>query len=347
MTVGRHVRPIGLAILSFAALLCTAAWPALAAPGDVAPGTITADALDIDGFLRVLDRWSALFGADHDGSLDPEALRRELPGDWEVATVDGPVAVPTGWLGEALADLSSHPESRPCVARAIHERLAALGREALALSTDPPGPAASEARPVLDRVLSRREFAGLGESSLLDALRSRILEWMREHLGWLVDAMRGHPVAGELIAWLVLAAALGTLGLWARRAWGGPSGVSAPRPSRALVPGAETIDAAGEARAAVGRGENRAAVRWAYAAALQSLAARDRLRSDKSWTHRELLRCVPEGDVCRLPFVELTRLFERTWYGSLRAEPDDARLALAELERLGCALSFPPATARS
>ncbi len=344
--------------LPFAALLGSA--PAAPAPTETAAtgraatrGAATENTppgrparLDIKGLVRVLDGWSARLGADARGSFDPAALRRDLPALWEVTTVDGPIGVPTKWLREALDDLVSHPESRPCVVRSLRERLAALGREARA-SAEASGPPATEARPVLKRVLSRREFAGLAESGFLAALRERVLEWMDAHLGWLINAVRGSPVAGEAIAWSFLAAALAILALWARRAWSWPAGATALRPLRALLQDEAPVDAADEARAAAGRGEHREAVRRAYAAALQILTARDRLSSDRSRTHRELLRSMPEGEACRQPFVELTRLFERIWYGSLRAEPDDAALALSELERLGGALSLPAATVRS
>lgn len=316
------------ALLSLAVLL-SAAPPVPARP---AP-------LDVDGLIRVLDGWSARLGADDTAPIDPAGLRRELPPFWEVATVDGPIAVPTRWLREALAGVASNPESQTCVARAVRERLAALGREVRALSTETSGPAASDARSVLKRVLSRREFDGLAESSFLAALRDRIREWMGDHFAWLIDAVRGAPVAGEAIAWSLLAAALAILALWARRAWRWPAGPAPLRLSRSPVHGETPADATAEARAAAVRGEHREAVRWAYAAAVQILTARERLRADRSRTHRELLRSIPEGEAWRPPFVELTRLFERIWYGRLRAEPGDAALALGELERLGGALS--------
>src|SRR5262249_36983788 len=121
----------------------------------------------------------------------------------------------------------------------------------------------------------------------------------------------------------------------------------APVRMGAAASDAAAIDAALEARAAIGRGEHRQAVRWAYLAALQSLGRSDRLRPDPSTTHREILRRVPDADACRPPLVALTDRSERTWHGSLTAGPDASRLAVDEMDRIGCALFPPSATARS
>ena len=326
----------------------TLAWlPAVADEAAIAAPTVAAPSGgQVGGFLRTLERWSEVFADRDAGPPDPALLRRDLPPRWTVETKDGPVDVPTKWLDEALADLVAHPEGWPCVARMVREQLAALAREASAPDADDTVSTLT-AGAVLRRVLARPEFAEVGTTSLLDALRGRLQDWIRDHLAWLVDALRVEPVAGDLVAWAVLAAALAILALWARRAWSPPIGAAAPRPDRASAAVEEPVDAAIRARDAAGRGEHREAVRWAYAAAIDLLVARHRVRSDRSSTHRELLQRVAEADVCRPPFAELTRLFERTWYGRRQAEARDAHLSLSVLERIECAHSSPPATAPS
>ena len=106
----------------------------------------------------------------------------------------------------------------------------------------------------------------------------------------------------------------------------GPLGVVRP-PGRALG-----LEAASLIRA----GQIREGARVAYRAAVSRLDEEGALHIDEARTPREYLRLLPPVHRRHAALSALTTTFERIWYGSRAAAPDEGDKILALLQDLGC-----------
>jgi hypothetical protein len=89
----------------------------------------------------------------------------------------------------------------------------------------------------------------------------------------------------------------------------------------------------------------REAIHYAYWAAVYRLEEQGAWRPDASRTPREYLRLLGRASQHRRVMAELTRDFEKAWYGYRPVTATDADSALRQLESLGCNLQSRPATA--
>jgi hypothetical protein len=87
---------------------------------------------------------------------------------------------------------------------------------------------------------------------------------------------------------------------------------------------------------AIEEGNLRDAIRWAYGAALLRLEEDGALRVDAARTPREQLRGLARDDRRYGLMTDLTRRFERVWYGNRPPAPDDGERVVQHLEVLGC-----------
>lgn len=90
-----------------------------------------------------------------------------------------------------------------------------------------------------------------------------------------------------------------------------------------------------DARAALARGDRRAAVRLALLAVLAMLHRARRIVYDRSLTNRECLKQYRGPDDHRTRFAGLVALFERAWYGQTDVAARECAEALEDAGRLG------------
>jgi hypothetical protein len=197
----------------------------------------------------------------------------------------------------------------------------------------------TQARSHLREVLARREFQRPDESpSLGDIIRRWLLD-VADRLARRFgdDGARAMGFIAKSVAWLVAIVALVVLAIRmyhtskSRGTWE-PIAPAAPRwSSREWVL---------RAQAALRAGDAREAIRCGYHAVLFRLEEQDVWRVDDSRTPREYLSLLPAQDARRGAFVDLTREFEQTWYGSRTA---DGHGLLERLEVFGCGAPSEPA----
>lgn len=262
--------------------------------------------------------------------------------DLEVDTPAGPVHAPNAWISD-LAELAKMDVSSATGARReVLARLDALHREVSAGSGLEPAP---DAEAVLAGVLSRPEFGFRRptdrESRFLEWLRralerlgeavaramEAIMNRLRDLLGFLVPdeesgagASLGRALAiilGAAVLLLLVYLLARSVSLVRRRLAAEPPGeeeiTQLPHPDELLHRAADFRE----------RGEFRAAVRCLYLALLAFLENQGWVRYDRSKTNWEYARELAPSSPLRERFVGLTETFDRVWYGSEAATPDD------------------------
>ena len=193
----------------------------------------------------------------------------------------------------------------------------------------------SAERAKLNEILARREFRNVRGETWYDRLKQRMQRCLANLLERLFTSS-AFPVVSKTIIWILLGLAVAVAAFWVIRNYrqgniytsfaGSPEAVSA-KPWR---------DWRAEAQAAAQEGRWRDAVHLSYWAAISFLEGQGLWRPDRARTPREYLRLLPEGDAHRDPLRQLTRGFERTWYGNEVATADSFSTASALLEQLGC-----------
>ena len=91
-----------------------------------------------------------------------------------------------------------------------------------------------------------------------------------------------------------------------------------------------------EAAALIRAGRIRDGARVAYRAGVHRLEEEGALRVDEARTPREYVRLLPRVHRRHATLSALTTTFERIWYGSRAAAPDEGDKILALLQDLGC-----------
>jgi hypothetical protein len=251
------------------------------------------------------------------------AVRAALPEAWEVSTASGTYSLSTAPLRDLL-------EKQPDGARKWLEYLARK-LDGYSAASRVPG----DVRAKLDRILARREFAGIGPPSAWELLRERIGAWIARMLQRFFEFLGVDAESGVFFFWILLAAAVGALGFLLLRWW--------MRGERAqpLLTGGHAARLRGapdwirSARAAAARNDWRTAVHCAYWAGVASLEETGALPFNRTRTPREALRALARSPLAA-PLKELTQRLERFWYARAAAGADDFAACLESLEALGC-----------
>ncbi|HJX26631.1 MAG TPA: DUF4129 domain-containing protein [Thermoanaerobaculia bacterium] len=241
-------------------------------------------------------------------------------------------------------------------ARAAAPRLTRLVE---ALAALPPTGAARSERAILDEVRAREALAELPQGGSLPKKRTTILETLAEILApvaewfkdvweriwdWLLDLLPdeerkrsplGLDLPGVVTIFVVLLALLGLWLAWRafqnRRRRDELEAVEAETP-----PPAEDADPLSRASSEWERyaaelaaaGRHREAIRAWYHAVLVTLFRLGALHYRKGRTNWEYVTALAPGHAWRARFIELTRHFEREWYGRDESTPE----ALGEAE---------------
>ncbi len=268
--------------------------------------------------------------------FDPGSLAAELH-----RLENGPQIIsslPASWVVEASGrrySISTAPLRKLSSAEAQRTWLDQLARQ---LESFPAAPdTATSARTQLNRILARREFAPVRPPTLWERLSQRIIDWISGVIRSIVAYAKQHPTSGTILFWLAAAAAVGFLGFWLFRLWGGKRRTPLPQPEQVTL-GWTWQQWALAAREARDRGDMRTAIHCAYWAAVVRLQDIQLLPRDSTRTPREYLGLVPDHEISRVPLAALTSALERFWYAARPASPADLHESLANMESLGCRL---------
>jgi len=265
------------------------------------------------------------------GAGSVSSLIQNLPAAWGVAANGREFTVPSDSVRQALSDYAK--QYTPAHRDAVTAQLDLLLRDAHAMQATQTNFSADHNR--LAGILSRREFAGVEGETWYDRAKHAVQRWLW-HLIERVLTSSAYPAVGRVVIWGLLALAVAVVAFWIVRLYretniytqfaGAPNLVSA-KPWR---------DWQAEAQAAAEAGRWRDAVHLLYWAGISFLEAQGLWRPDLARTPREYLRLLPAGDSHRAPLVQLTRSFEKVWYGNDVATAQTFAGAAALLEQLGC-----------
>lgn len=317
----RFLLPLLIALLFVAGSLAAQESPASAPP------------MTLEEYLAELDLWAEKLPAMDPQHDDLRTLRQSLPKSWPVQSGDATIEVSTAWLDSALDDLHKRPSHRDQILKNAIARLDILRAEARALLETNAAPDSGTARSKLDEILSRREFA-LRQPNWWDRFRARFNRWFQEQV--LQRIFRPMPWLSTVLGWSAVALLFVLLVWWVKRYLRtASSAFSLPR-SADFPEGKDWRTWLRNARDAAARNDYREATRCAYWAGIARLGEASLWLPDSSRTPREYLRLLPVGHEFAPPLSDLTRRFERIWYGYAEARAADFDEAIAQLEKLGC-----------
>jgi Domain of unknown function (DUF4129) len=303
--------------------------------------------LNMPAYIEELDRWSKALESLKTNPGEAQTLRQELPQHWPVAAGAQRIEVSTSWLRAGLNEVKKDPKSAAERARLLLAHVAGMRSEAQDLAVAA-HPFDGSARQKLNEILSRPEFNEVHGPTWVDRLAERIADWLSRLMERFDTGMAGHQWFVKLLFWALFVGAAGALLVWMARRLLQRSktqklSLSAPGP--AVVRSSRQL--AGEARENAERGDFREAIRFAYWAAIHRLEELGLWSVDHTRTHREYLRLVGSLQPQREPLAALTRQFELAWYAVRPASQSEYQTAVAQLEKLGCALPSEPMTNRS
>lgn len=269
-----------------------------------------------------------------DNAAAAQEIAARLPPRWRVAFGDREVDVETQWLSAALRDASRRTDQWQRTRTAIGQRLTLLEEQAAsAARADARSP---DARAVLSRILERDEFQQSAASRWREQLRQRVGQWLEDLWARLGGGLGMGRDAGVVLAWIAALSALIGLTVFLVRSL-------AARPQRielSLVAEGQlrprARDLALRALEAARAGNGRDVVRLGYRAALVRFEEQGAWRVDDTRTPREYWPLLGESDARRPLLIDLTRRFERIWYGNRPVQPEDSPRVAAHLEELGC-----------
>ena len=254
-----------------------------------------------------------------------------LPSEWQVEAAGRSFEINTGGINEALRDYEK--ERTPNKLAAVTAQLDLLLSDARGMQTAKASSSAE--RDKLADILSRREFEKVRGESWYDRLKQAAQRWLFNLLQGIVTSS-AFPVVGRVVIWVLVALAVVAAAFWVVRNYRQSNIYTQFAGSPDVVSAKLWRDWQAEANAAAQAGRWRDAVHLSYWAAISFLEAQGLWRPDLARTPREYLKLLPEGDSHRDPLRELTRSFERVWYGTDTATADTFAGTSELLERLGC-----------
>jgi hypothetical protein len=247
-------------------------------------------------------------------------------------------SLPASWVVEASGrrySISTAPLRKMSSEQARGIWLDQLARQLESSSTAANPPASARAQ--LDHILSRREFAPVRPPTFWERITQRIIDWIAGIIRGIVAYAKQHPTGGTILFWLAAAVAVGFLGFWLLRLWGGKRRTPLPQPEPAAL-GWTWQQWLLSAREARDRGDLQSAIHCAYWTAVVRLQDIQLLPPDLSRTPREYLGLLPSYEISHAPLAALTSAMERFWYAARPASAADFRESLDNLEALGCRL---------
>lgn len=208
-----------------------------------------------------------------------------------------------------------------------------------AAAYDQPSAGDAQARSRLQEILAQREFKAVEhKAGYIERLKARLYRGLSRLLGKLFGLSFGRGLSiWSILVYGVVAAAIITLLVWMvmrlRHRGEGPG-------QREIVPFSPSARGwrawLRDARERAAGQDWRDAIHLAYWAGIAFLEEQGAWKPNRARTPREYLRLVGVWTPQHPPLAELTRKFERVWYGNLPAGETDYQETMGELERLGC-----------
>lgn len=280
--------------------------------------------------------------ADCEQNMSPDSCQPSRIGpDNQVQTPAGGRRVGYAWLRYTLDSASHVPAAKDPKGREQTVSLLQSAKERLTYEGIPDKEPSSNAslepaRRTLQSILSRNEFSQVKQPSWLERLRDTFLQWLGDRLQSV-----GRSSWSKLVRNLVLLSIFGigcaSLVWWfTRQVMRRNLSLSTNTLNREDAPSARDWQKWMEdaSRHAEG-GRWRNAIHDVYWGTISRLEASGLWPADRARTPREYLRLLAADDARLVDLENLTRSFERTWYGDQAAREEDFRHACVLLERLG------------
>ncbi|MDE3188581.1 MAG: DUF4129 domain-containing protein [Acidobacteriota bacterium] len=250
---------------------------------------------------------------------------------------DEPAPAPTRDAGKSPRQEDAQP-APPATSQMLQLAVQRLARDlAQAGASAAPEPAHTAERNTMRQVLDGPDFSNLEQPTATNSMLEKAGKWLN-HLFQSAAALRSRsPWVGRVLVLgfiLAVCAGLGWGLLQLERRWRvrlAPESL-APAPQSASARNWQLwLD---DARRAAAAGQWREAIHFVYWSAIARLEAKRLWPADRARTPREYLALVAADDPRSAGLAQLTRSFERTWYGGRPAAESDYRQA----EQLATAL---------
>jgi hypothetical protein len=258
-----------------------------------------------------------------------------LPAQWDVSTPEGHYAISSKPLRDLIAaeDQNHRGDGLP-QAKAWLEHLATHldGSSAAPRS-------ANIANQELTRILSRREFEGVGPPTQWELLQERIRNWLGRFFERLFKFVAQYPTESRIFFWTLIGGAVLAFLVWLFRKWDRAELVMINIPSDDTPRTSNQWILA--ARASSAQGDFRKAIQCTYWAAIVRLEELGTVPRNRPHTPREYLGLVAISRSGRpsqysAPLAALTTQLERCWYAGMTATAQDFSACLSALEAFGC-----------
>jgi hypothetical protein len=259
------------------------------------------------------------------------AVLAGLPRAWRVTAGDVTADISTDWVRR---DLHAWQQQPTAAARtALIERLRFWRDEAASAAA--PTRDAAAARVAMARVFEDPAFRSVHGPTWSDRLQQRLLRFLQRVLASAVGSSMLPAITTTFVYALI---ALGAIAIAIRlhRSLRRHAERDMTREMAVPIESKSWSRWLAEASDAAARGDWRQAVRFTYWAGIAHLESQGAWRPDRSRTPREYLRLVPASSPHAAPLGTMTRLLERVWYGTERADASRYDQALVHLKDLGC-----------
>ena len=314
---------------------------------NASPSAIPSNAgpYDPSSFASELRRLHDSIAKSAGNAKDIASIRAALPSSWKVDTPEGQYEIssePLRALLECSGCNATKQKSQIGEAGVWIDMLAAHLKGYAA----PGNTAESTARPALDQILRRREFAPAPPPSPWDLFKQRFYTWLWGMIRKLFQNIGAHPTGVALFYWLVLFVVVGGLALMLVRFW-----INRARREELQSVGSVAVHVTWQewiraARDAARRGDFREAIHSVYWAGITCLEDEGAITQDRTRTPREHLRLFTEIAAASAPpssrrlacLTDLTVRVEQVWYGRSPAGVQDFEACMSQVEELGCRL---------
>lgn len=265
--------------------------------------------------------------------------------DEVVITSAGPRQIHYDWLRTTLANASGKPQkkpdgspAKPLAPNEVKERLQAATDRLAQENTSPSTSVApvTLVRRNLDSVLTQRDFRRVQDPNLLARAEAKAWQWIFEHLGGIAAFGGRNPWIARVLEWAAISLPCLLLLWWIMLRLRRPAvGVPPAEPVALSAPSAREWQRwLQEAEGFAQQQRWRDAVHHVYWAAISRMESRGLWPADRARTPREYLALLHRDHALLSDLRQLTRSFERIWYGHRSAEEQQYRDARSLLERL-------------
>lgn len=243
---------------------------------------------------------------------------------------DEPAAKPAAGsrAGSAQPDAQPVAPTTSQLLQQAKERLARdLAQAGIAAASLPAHPAE---RATMQQVLAGPDFRNLQEPTVSDSMMEKLGSWLNRLFQSAATLRSRSPWVGRALVWgfiLIVCVGLAWGLLQLERRWRLRLALEAGSPAAAAASARNWQLWLDDARRAAAAGQWREAIHFVYWASIARLESKRLWPADRARTPREYLALVAPDDPRKPGLAQLTRSFERTWYGGQPAGESDYQRA--------------------